>query len=240
MSAASQPHRFDGQVFLITGAGQGIGAALAEELAIVGRATVILLDRQLPLLEAVYDKITAVDGSQAALYPMDFKGATLDDYQTLSDTIQQEFGRLDGVIHCAASLGQLAPVKHQDVKLWMETLHINLTASYLLTQCCLPLLQQATASDLVFFTDAHNNQAYWGSYGVSKAGIEALSQQLADELEAQGIVNVHCIDPGKVNTALFRRAYPALDPNSVPAAADCVPAIIALLQQRDNGKPKAI
>lgn len=219
MSSYAEDNQLTQRVILITGAARGIGASVAQACAAHG-ATVILLDKLVPQLEAVYDKIEQTGGPTPAIYPLDLKGAKAPDYQQLADTIKQQFGRLDGLIHCAATLGQLAPVEHQDIKVWLETVHVNLTAAFLLSKACLPLLKQQQGSQLIFSTDSHKDKAYWGAYGISKAGIEALAGQLAEELEAQGKVSVHCIDPGKVQTELYKRAFPAIDPSGLPRPVD--------------------
>jgi NAD(P)-dependent dehydrogenase (short-subunit alcohol dehydrogenase family) len=116
-------------VIIVTGAAGGIGSEVAKAYARQG-ATVVLLDKQLPALEQVYDAIVADGCPQPALYPLDLKGASAQDYQQLVERVTDNFGRLDGLVHCAASLGQLAPAVHQDLKIWGETLHINLTAAF--------------------------------------------------------------------------------------------------------------
>ena len=195
------------KVILITGAANGIGAAVAKAYAAEG-ATIILLDKDVPGLEKTYDAVV-VSSIQTAIYPLDLKGASVGDYTALVNTIETHFGRLDALIHCAAMLGQLAPIEHQDPTIWSETLHINLTAPFLLTKACLPLLKKQQQAAIIFTTDQHKAKAYWAGYGISKAGIETLAKQLADELEMEGRIQVHCIDPGKVKTALFSRAFPA-------------------------------
>ena len=230
MSANAEADQLIDRIILVTGAAHGIGASVAKLCAAHG-ATVILLDKQLKALESVYDAIDQAGHPQAALYPLDLKGATVPDYQELAHTISTQFGRLDGLIHCAASLGQLAPVEHQDPKTWLETLHVNLTGAYLLTRACLPLLKQQPGSQLIFTTDSHTSRAYWGAYGISKSAIETLAGQLTDELEAQDNLSVHCIDPGSVQTELFARAYPAIDPSSLPTAEDIAPIYLSLFSQ---------
>jgi NAD(P)-dependent dehydrogenase (short-subunit alcohol dehydrogenase family) len=226
MSANAEAVQLEQRVILITGAARGIGASVAKACAARG-ATVILLDKQVSGLEAVYDEIEHAGYPTPAIYPLDLKGATAPDYQQLATTIDSQFGRLDGLIHCAAALGQLAPVEHQDTKTWLETLHINLTAAFLLTKACLPLLKQQTGSQLIFTTDSHKHKAYWGAYGISKAAIEAFAAQLSDELEAQAKVAVHCIDPGAVQTELFARAFPAIDPSDLPKADSIAPQYLS-------------
>lgn len=237
MDYSPTPSFLDGRVILVTGAGNGIGAAVAKAYASHG-ASVILLDKNIPALEQVYDDIVANESPVPALYPLDLQGANIPDYDALAKSIHDNFGRLDGLVHCAASLGQIAPVQHQDPKVWLETLHINLTAPYLLTRACLTLLQQQTAS-IVFTTDNHKDTAYWAGYGIAKAGIESLSKQLADELESEGRVRVNSVDPGTVQTKLHARAFPALDPTSYAEPDDIVATYLYLMADdslKSNGQ----
>src|SRR6478609_5089164 len=92
------------RVILVTGAGDGIGRAAALACAAHG-ATVILLGKTIEKLTAVYDEIEQAGGPMPAIYPLKLGGATLDDYDTLRETIETEFGRLDGVLHNAGILG---------------------------------------------------------------------------------------------------------------------------------------
>lgn len=202
-------------VILITGAANGIGAAVARAYAAEG-ATIILLDKDVPGLEKTYDAVV-ISSMKSAIYPLDLKGASVDDYTDLVNTIETQFGRLDALVHCAATLGQLAPIEHQDPATWSETLHINLTAPFLLTKACLPLLKKQQQATIIFTTDQHKAKAYWAGYGISKAGIETLAKQLADELETEGRIEVHCIDPGKVKTALYNRVFPAAEQHHLPS-----------------------
>ena len=216
------------KVILVTGAGSCIGAAVAKSYAIYG-ATVILLDKNIPNLEQVYDEIISAGGSTPAIYPLNFRGASISDYDTLVTRIYDNLNHLDGLAHCAASIGQLAPVKYQDPLIWLETVHINLTSTYFLTRSCLSLMEKSDKSSIIFTTDNHNNRAYWAGYGISKAGIEALSNQLADELESGGRIRVNCIDPGRVRTKLHAQAYPAVNPGSLLAAEDIVSNYVYLM-----------
>ena len=109
------------RVILVTGAGGGLGAALCKVLAAHG-ATVILLGRTVRRLNAVYDEIEAAGGPTPAIYPMDLRGATEHDYDELNATIEREFGRLDGLVHCAALLGTLTPIELFDLQVWSTVL----------------------------------------------------------------------------------------------------------------------
>jgi len=209
------------KVILVTGAGSGIGATVAKAYAAHG-ATVVMLDKNIAKLEQVYDEIVAAQHPAPALYPLDLKGASITDYDDLVVKVTENFGRLDGLVHCAASLGQLAPVQNHDTKIWLETLHINLTAAYLLTCACLPSLQKQDNAAIIFTTDSHKDKAYWAGYGVSKAAIETFSKQLSDELESESRIRVNTIDPGQVQTKLHSQAFPAIDPSSLAKPDDIV------------------
>ena len=228
MQYTASPDLLKEHVILITGAGSGIGAAVAKAYARHG-ATVVLLDKKIPALEQVYDDIVAEGFAMPALYPLDLKGANITDYEDLANSLLDNFGRLDGLVHCAASLGQIAPVQHQDPLVWLETLQINLTAPYLLTRACLVLMQKHDHASIIFTTDDHKDKAYWSGYGIAKAGIESLSKQLADELESDGRVRVNCIDPGKVKTPLHSRAFPGINPTSLPSPEDVASSYLYLM-----------
>lgn len=238
MNNTTTPDYLKDRVILITGSGNGIGAAVAKAYASHG-ATVILLDKNVPALEQVYDEIEASGANTPAIYPLDLKGANISDYDALASNIHDNFGRLDGLVHCAAILGQIAPTQHQDPKVWLETLHINLTAPYLLTRACLPMMQKYDHASIIFTTDNYKDKAYWSSYGISKAGIEAFSKQLADEMECDGRVRVNCIDPGKIKTDLYARAFPGIDPSPLTAPEDIVDSYTYLMSndsQSVNGQ----
>jgi NAD(P)-dependent dehydrogenase (short-subunit alcohol dehydrogenase family) len=228
MNYVATPDLLNDNVILVTGAGDGIGASVAKAYAQHG-ATVILLDKNIKDLEQVYDDIEHASGNKAAIYPLDLSGAIVSDYEALAKTIADNFGRLDGVVHCAAALGQVAPFNNQNITTWLETLHINLTAPYLLTRACVTLLQQQKHSAIIFTSDDYKDKAYWAGYGVAKAGIETLSKQLASEFESEGRVRVNCIVPGPVQTALYMRAFPGINPNSLPHPDDLVTSYLYLV-----------
>jgi NAD(P)-dependent dehydrogenase (short-subunit alcohol dehydrogenase family) len=225
-----------GRVVLVTGAGGGIGQAVSVALARHG-ATVVLLGRTVARLEAVYDTIESSGGPQPAIYPLDLAGASVADYAELADRLQASFGRLDGLLHNAAELGTLTPLQLYDPQLWARVLHVNLHAPFLLTRACLRLLQ-ASADASVVFTSAsvgRRGRAYWGAYAVASAGVEGLMQVLADELETAGRVRVNSLDPGRVRTAMHRRAYPGEDPRQRPPPEAVVPAYLYLLGPDSRG-----
>jgi NAD(P)-dependent dehydrogenase (short-subunit alcohol dehydrogenase family) len=226
----------ENRVILVTGAADGIGRALATACASRG-ATVILLDRNVKGLETLYDEITAAGGPEPAIYPLDLKGATPADFQSLAEVLEKEFGRLDGLVHNAAYLGTLIPLAHCDDELWLEVMQINLNAPFLLTRSCLGLLQMSDAASVLFLSDSvgRYGKAYWGAYGIAKAGIENMAQTLADELESNTNVRVNTYDPGPVRTALRLIAYPAENREALASPEDVIKPCLYLLGPDSKG-----
>ena len=138
----ADPDLLSGRVILITGASSGLGRALAIECARAG-AAVILSGRNLPKLERVYDEIAALAAPTPAIAVLDLAVATAVDYDALARVIGTEFGKLDGVVHAAAQLGDRTPLEQYDVPTWCRVLHVNLTAPFILTQVLLPLPAQS-------------------------------------------------------------------------------------------------
>lgn len=218
------------RTILVTGAASGIGAEAARQCAAAG-ATVILLDKIVRGLELVYDEIESAAGAQPAIYPMNLEGASEQDYTELAATIEREFGRLDGLLHNAAMLGALIPVAHFEAELWYKIMQINLNAPFLMTRACLELLMKSDDASVVFNSDSvgRHGKAYWGAYGVSKAGLENLMQILADEMETNTRVRFNSFDPGPVATGMRAIAYPGEEPGKSPEPAAVVEPLLYLL-----------
>ncbi|MCU7891621.1 MAG: YciK family oxidoreductase [Candidatus Thiodiazotropha sp. (ex Ustalcina ferruginea)] len=204
------------RIILVTGAGSGIGQAAAKAFAEHG-ATVVLLGRNERKLEETYDLIEAAGWPAPALIPFDLEKAPVDDYYALGESLYQEFGQLHGLLHNAAQLALLSRIDDFDPETWNKVIQVNLTAAFMLTQACLPLLRKADEASIIFTSDrlGRKGKAYWGAYGVSKFAIEGLMQTLADELEDSQI-RVNSIAPEPTQTAMRAWAYPGEDPSTLP------------------------
>jgi len=218
------------RTILVTGAGDGIGRAASLAFAAHG-ATVILLGRTLKKLEQTYDAIEEAGYPQPAIFPMNLESTHQQEYEGVADTIDREFGRLDGLLHNAAELALLSRIDDYDLETWNRILQVNLTAPFLLTQACLPLLRLAPDASILFTSDRVGRQgkAYWGAYGVSKFGLEGLMQILADETRDSSRIRVNSIAPGPVRTNLRAKAYPAENPETLPTADSIVAAYLYLM-----------
>ena len=218
------------RVILITGAGDGIGKTVALGCAKHG-ATVILLGRQQKKLEAVYDAIVAAGGAQPAIVPMNLLTVTPDDTVGLAQTLHQEFGRLDGLLHNAAVLGERAPIEHYSPNVWLEVMQVNVNAAFLLTQSLMPLLKASSDASVVFTSSGVGRQgrAFWGAYSVSKFATEGMMQVLADELDENSNIRVNCINPGGTRTKMRAAAFPAEDSSKLKTPDDILPSYLWLL-----------
>lgn len=233
---APGPELLGGRVILVTGAGDGIGAAAARAFAAHG-ATVVLLGRTVPKLESVYDAIVDAGHREPAIYPMDLLGALPHHYEELAERLEGELGRLDGLLHNAAVLGALTPLEHYDVELWGRVMQVNLHAPFMLTRACLPLLKRAPDASILFTSSAvgRRGRAYWGAYAIACFAVEGMVQVLADELESQPRIRVNSIDPGPVRTRMRAQAYPAEDSSALPAPEAIVGAYLYLMGPDGRG-----
>ncbi len=218
MSASPAATPLAGRVVLVTGAYGGLGEAAAKACAVAG-ATVVLLGRKVPKLSRTYDAVKAL-GSEPAIYPLDLAGADPSDYEAMADRIVADLGGLHGLLHCAAEFTGLRPLEATPPEDFVRSLHVNLTAPWLLTQACLPHLRRAGDAAVVFVTDdlSRVNRAYWGAYGVAKAGLVGLVRLLHDETEA-GSVRVTGLQPGPMRSNIRSRAYVEEAASRVPSPA---------------------
>ncbi|MCP4955784.1 YciK family oxidoreductase [Photobacterium aquimaris] len=217
------------RVILVTGAGDGIGREAALQYAAHG-ATVILLGRTIAKLEAVYDEIETNGGNQPAIIPLDLMGATKQHYLDMADTIKQQFGRLDGVLHNAGLLGALSPIDHIEESVFDDVMQVNVKAQLLLTQAILPLIKQSPDGRIIFTssTVGHSGRAFWGTYAISKFATEGMMQVLADELN-ETTVNVNAINPGGTRTGMRAQAFPAEDARLLKTPLDIMPLYLYLM-----------
>ena len=222
------------KIILVTGATGGFGKVISLACAEYG-ASVILLAKNLRLTEALYDEIENAGYPKPAIYPMNLEGATEHDYQELAQNIGQEFGRLDGLIHCAALLGTPTPFEHSDTETWYQVHQVNLHAAYLLTRSTISLLKQSKQASLVFMTD-NKKTAYWDAYSVSKQGVVAMAELLSVEFEGSSL-HVNCVNPGRTKTALQVSAFPAADNDLLPSPTDHVRLFLYLMSDEleENG-----
>jgi NAD(P)-dependent dehydrogenase (short-subunit alcohol dehydrogenase family) len=224
------------RIVLITGASDGIGKALAVRAAELG-AQVILHGRNVSKLERVYDEIEAIEGApRPSIAVLDLATAGTEAYRSLADSLEQEFGRLDGLVHNASILGERFSIQQYDATQWQQVMHVNLTAAFALTQVCLPLLLKSDDASIIFTSSGvgRKGRAHWGAYAVSKFATEGLSQVLADEHRHDNL-RVNCINPGATRTDMRLAAYPGEDRDKLKRPEEILDKYIFLLGPESRG-----
>ncbi|MBF0625772.1 MAG: YciK family oxidoreductase [Magnetococcales bacterium] len=214
------------RIALVTGAGTGIGRAVAIACAREG-ATLLLLGRRKKYLEETYDRILE-QGGRASIVPLNLE-KELHRVPEVAQEIVQRFGRLHVLVNNAGLLGVMTPLAAYEPPLWESLFRVNVTAPFYLTQQLLPLLRAAPAASVINVTSSvgHAGRAYWGAYAASKAALVNLSETWAQEL-AGSTVRVNTVNPGGTATAMRAKAYPGEDPKTLPTPEDIVPVFLYL------------
>jgi len=240
ISAPGKP--LDGRIILVVGATGGLGDAASRACARAG-ATLVLSGRNTRKLEKLYDAVKA-EGPEPLLYPMDLEGASPDDHLDLAVQLKEAFGRLDGLLHCAAEFRALTPLEYTDPAHVARAMHLNVTAPIWLTSAVLPVLKASDDASVVFVVDdaEHAGKPFWGPYAISQQSRSALVAQWAAEM-AGSTVRISGLQPGPMRTALRGRAtVEDVDPdlrNPDAYAADCV-ALLSAAGAEWNGRIRRV
>ena len=225
-----------GKVILITGAGDGLGAATAKTYASFG-ATVILLGKTREKLEAVNDWISQNTSTQPVIVPCDLETLNLETATNLADSISNAFGTLDGIVHHASRLGPRAPLAHYPNDEWQKVMQINVNAVFLLNHALFSLLDTSNRACVIHTSSSvgREGRAYWGAYAASKFAIEGMAQVWAAENEGLNSVRINCINPGATSTQMRATAFPAENQESIASPTDIMPAYLYLMGPDSKG-----
>lgn len=216
-----------GRIALITGASRGIGAAVARRFAREG-AHLVLVARSQAGLEELDDDIRAECGEDAAptLVPMDLSDT--EKLDQLGAAIAHRFGKLDILVGNAGVLGTLTPTGQIDPEEWDEVMAVNLTANWRLIRMFDPALRASDTGRAMFVTSsAARGVPYWGTYAVSKAGLDSLVKTWAGETSKTNM-RVNIIDPGSTRTGMRAKAFPGEDPMSLKTPEDITQVFVDL------------
>lgn len=225
-----------GRIALVTGASRGIGRETAKAFARAG-AHVIALARTQGGLEELDDEIKA-SGGTATLVPLD-----LTDYDALDRlglSIHERWGKLDILVGNGAMLGTIGPLNHIDPKMFDRVMAVNVTANYRLIRSMDPLLRASDAGRAIFLSSSAGSQAYayWGVYGASKAALDLMCRDWAEEIRNITPIKVMLVNPGRTRTRMRAEAAPGEDPMTLPTPDEIAPYLlrIALPDWQETGK----
>lgn len=187
-----------GRHIAVTGAGRGIGAAIAQQLAAQG-ARLSLMGRR---REALQELARSLPGDGHAVLPLDVTDAQA--VTQVFDQAREQLGPLYGLINNAGQ-AESAPLLKTSLDLWRRMLDVNLTGCFLCTQAALPDMLAARSGRVVHVasTAGQRGYAYVSAYVAAKHGVVGLTRALALEVASQG-VTVNAVCPGYTDTDLLR------------------------------------
>ncbi|MGW5861110.1 SDR family NAD(P)-dependent oxidoreductase [Streptomyces sp. NPDC055239] len=239
--------RFDDKVAMVTGAGSGMGAAVARQLAAEGARAVVLADVNADSAKGVAEGIGA-----ASVVPLDVADAAAVD-AAVEDVVRQ-YGRLDVLVHAAGVddpdakreiAAALAAGRQPEVTdrlgdaAWRRVMRINLDGTFYVLRAAVRAMRPVGAGAIVVIgsSSAFDTPVGYPHYAASKAGVHALSQAVAKEVIASGI-RVNVVAPGPTETGMAARTPPELrsgfaDPRVRPYATPEEIADIALFLASD-------
>lgn len=216
-----------GQVALITGGGQGLGAALARELGARG-VRLALADQHRDRAEQEAAALTAT-GIEARAYALD----VADPAQCIDVVAQlhEHFGRLDILVNNAA-VDVTAPLEELTVPDWLRILHTNLSGPFVLSKYAAARMAVQGAGHIVNIASTASKRAWpnASAYHASKWGLLGLSHALHAELRPQGI-RVCAVVAGGMRTPFLLDRFPTLDPALLQDPALVARTIRLVLEQ---------
>jgi NAD(P)-dependent dehydrogenase (short-subunit alcohol dehydrogenase family) len=208
--------RLDGRVAIVTGASSGLGVAFAQALAEAG-ADVALGARRVERLEDT-KKLVEAAGRRAIAVATDV--AKPEDCQALVDAAMSELGRVDILIN-NAGVGTAVPATRESVDQFRSVIDINLNGCYWMAQACGRVMQPGSSiiniSSVLGITTAGLPQA---AYAASKAGLNGLTRDLAQQWTGRKGIRVNSIAPGFFESEMtdqYPPGYLELQQQRIPA-----------------------
>ena len=188
------------QVAIITGAGRGIGQAIAQAYAREG-ARLVLAARSQTELEQTAAEI-AKTGAQAIAVPTDV--TDLAQAERLASAALTRFGRIDLLVNNAGISGPVGPLQDNDIAQWAETISVNLTGTFLVCRAVIPVMLKQGGGKIINLSGAGAANAWsnLSAYCASKAAVVRLTEVLAQELAPNNIA-VNALGPGSVHTSMW-------------------------------------
>jgi NAD(P)-dependent dehydrogenase (short-subunit alcohol dehydrogenase family) len=222
--------KLTGKNILITGASQGLGRAMALRFAREGAAGLSLVARHTDQLDAVLDEVRKIAPNIDIVVIEADVSKSRDLERMVATTLSQFKGSLDVLINNASTIGPspMPNLLDYPVEDFRTVLDTNLIGPFLLIKNALPSMIERGGSIINVTSDAGQvGYPGWGAYGISKFGLEGMSQTWASELEETG-VRVNWVDPGNMNTAMHRAAEPEEDPSEWANPADVTDVFVFL------------
>ena len=218
------------RVIFVSGSSRGLGKICALYFASFG-ATVVIHGRNMKHLEQVYDQILTEGGKEPYAINLDFVNANEKNFFTISQEIEKQFGRLDGIVHNAVFLDPLSPLENKTFASWRRSIDVNLLAPVLINNACLPLLKESPDASVIHVSDSHadQNAEYWGQYAASKAAMEILTLTQSKEISRTCSLRFNILVPGIVRTPSRQKIFPGELPETLTNPENIMPAFLFLI-----------
>jgi NAD(P)-dependent dehydrogenase (short-subunit alcohol dehydrogenase family) len=226
-----------GKNVLITGASQGLGRAMALRFAREGAAGLSIVARHVDELNKVREEIRQIAPKTDIVAIEADVSKPRDIERIVATTLAQFKGHLDVLVNNASTIGPspMPNLLDYPVEDFREVLDTNLIGPFLLIKNALPAMMECGGSIINVTSDAGQvGYPGWGAYGISKFGLEGMSQTWASELEDSG-VRVNWVDPGNMNTAMHRAAEPEEDPGEWASPSDVTDVFVFLASDESKG-----
>jgi NAD(P)-dependent dehydrogenase (short-subunit alcohol dehydrogenase family) len=222
--------KLSGKNILITGASQGLGREMALRFAREGAAGLSLVARGSDQLKAVCDEVRKISPETDVVVIEADVSKSRDIERIVATTLAQFKGSLEVLVNNASTIGPspMPSLLDYPVEDFRNVIDTNLIGPFLLIKSALPAMIERGGSIINVTSDAGQvGYPGWGAYGISKFGLEGMSQTWASELEDSG-VRVNWVDPGNMNTAMHRAAEPEEDPAEWANPADATDVFVFL------------
>ena len=226
-----------GRAAVVTGGSRGIGLATAEALRAEG-ADVLLCGRSRPVLDQARSRIEAAPGpGRVAAVAADVRRH--DEAERLVAAAVEALGRLDILVN-NAGVGRFAPIGELSVDAWVETIETNLSGVFYCCRAAVPAMKHGGGGWIVNVSSLAGKHPFAGgvAYCASKAGLNALTESLMQDVRGDGI-RVSCVLPGSVNTE-FGGSRPSPDMDWKLAPSDVARAVVDLLRHPARSLPSRV
>jgi 3-oxoacyl-[acyl-carrier protein] reductase len=188
------------RVALITGAGRGIGRAIALAYATEG-AKLALAARTRRDLEQTAQQAQAL-GASTCIVPVDVSDPT--QVEDMVRHIVEQFATIDILVNNAGIAGPVGPLQDNDITAWIQTIQVNLIGTYLCCRAVVPIMRKQSRGKIINLSGAGATNAWrhLSAYGASKVAVVRLTETLALELEGANI-QVNALGPGSIHTQMW-------------------------------------